>query len=243
VIHGWNAVAAGHVSSAETTLVGAEGVLDVDVTAFAGDVVIRADPKAATATIDAVRRGTHGHSRRGESQDSLEQIAVSYGVEERDSGRTIVVRATTTAAEPWFQMVDIEVTLPQLGTAIVRTARGHVFVTDFTEGVDIETTKGDVRAVSNHVLSQPSTILDAEGSIDWRAPPGSSARIDAEAVNGSVRIKARESRWLGIDPRNDHDSMHGTINDGTNLIVLRTVDGDIRVFVGRNPSQTGSFID
>lgn len=231
------------MKAAETTLVPSDGLMGVEVDSFAGDVVILADRDATTATIDAVKRGTHGYSRRAESEDSLEQISVEYGVEERGPSKFIVVRASTSAPEPWHQRVDLTVTVPRLGTAVVRTARGHVYVTDFAEGVDIETNEGDVRAVSNHVLTQPSTILDAEGSIDWRAPPGSTAKVEAEAVNGVVRVKAREGKWLGLDARNDHDSMYGSINGGANLLVLRTVGGNIRVFVGPNPSHTGSFLD
>lgn len=215
--------------------------MGIEIDSFGGDVVIKADPKAETASIEATRWGTHGYGRRDESEASLDSITVSYAVEDRPEGKTIVVKATSTAPEPWFQHVDLVVIVPRLGAAIVRSSRGHVYVTDFTDGVDIETTKGDVRAVSNHVLSHPSTILNAEGSINWRAPAGSAAMIEAEAVNGTVRVRVRDGKWLAVDSRNDHDSMYGSINQGKNLVILRTVDGDVRVFVGPNPTQTGSF--
>ena len=215
--------------------------MDVEVDSFAGDIVIRADDRLETATIDVIRRGEHGFGRREESTDSLSLIAVAYGVEDRPSGKTIVVKATTTAPEPWFQRADITLTLPRLGSAIVRTSRGHVYVTDFADGVDIETTKGDVRVVSNFRLAQPSTILNSEGSIDWRVAAGSAARVEAEAVNGEVHVRSREGTWLAVDPRNDHDSLYGTINGGTNLVVLRTVGGDIHVYIGPHPGHTGSF--
>ncbi len=242
VAHGWNSVIGGHTSTIETFTIPLEGMVSVEVDAFAGDVVIKADDRLKEATIEVIRRGEHGYGRKGESEESLNSIALAHSIAEHSSGRSLVVKATTTASEPWYQRADITITLPRLGAAIVRTTRGHVFVTDCREGVDIETTKGDVRLVTAFALSQSSTILDAEGTIDWRSASDTSARFEAETVNGSVQMRASGGVWRTTDRRNDHDSLYGTVNAGMGLIVLRTVDGDIRVYVGPHPTQSGSFV-
>ncbi len=233
----------GHVHENESFLVPAAGVLNVDVDNFAGNVVLHASGDGATASIDVVRRGTHGLGRQGESEESLKQLAVTYGVEERNGRATLVVKSTTTHVEPWFQAVDIDIAVPRLGVVIVRTSRGHVMVTNFEDGVDIETTHGDVRVATNAVIDSPSTILNKEGSIDWRVPPRSIGAFQMEAVNGQAQVRVRDGIWLATDRRNDNDSSYGVLNKGTNLVILRTVDGDIRMYVGANPTEMGTFID
>lgn len=240
-LHAWNATVAGHVSLDETYLVATTGIVDVDIDSFAGDVVIQSAGKGETAKIDVVRRGSHGFDRRSESKESLDKIDVKYGVEDRAGRKALVIKARTTDVEPWFQRADMTVTVPQLGVVVVRTTNGHVFVTGTEDGVDIETTKGDVRVCTNAILTKPSTILNAEGSIDWRVPPLSTGRVEAEAVNGEVLLRVKDGVWLGLDRRNDDNSLYGVLNKGTNLIALRTVDGDIRIYVGKYPTEMGTF--
>ena len=243
VIRAWNSTIGGQVHESESFIVPATAVMNVEVDSFAGNVVLHAAGEGATASITVVRRAMHGLTRHGESADSLAQISVSYGVEERDGRTTLVVKTTTTHVEPWFQAVDIDIALPRLGVAVVRTSHGHVIISEFEDGVDIETTKGDVRAVTSFVIHLPSTILNKEGAIDWRVPPGSSGLYEMEAVNGVVKARVQDGIWLLTDRRNDHDSMYGTLNAGTNLVILRTADGDIAAFVGEKPSWFGTFID
>ena len=115
--------------------------------------------------------------------------------------------------------------------------------TDFEDGVDIETTKGDVRVATNTPIRLPSTVLNKEGSIDWRVPPRSAGAYQLEAINGEVQVRVRKGSWLATDKRNDNNSNFGILNKGSNLVVLRTVEGDVQVFVGDNPTEMGSFID
>lgn len=243
VVQTWNRSVGGHVHENESFLVPAAGVINVEVDNFAGNVVMHAVGDGATASIDVVRRATHGLGRHSESEESLKQLAVAYGVEERGGRATLVVKATTTHVEPWFQAVDIDIAVPRLGVVIVRTSRGHVMVTNFEDGVDIETSHGDVRAATNAAILSPSTILNREGSIDWRVAPKSAGSFQMEAVNGQAQIRVRDGVWLATDRRNDSNSNYGVLNRGTNLVILRTVDGDIRMYVGESPTEMGTFID
>lgn|GEM_PF-542197 len=241
--HAWNNIVAGHVQEVETFTVPADGVLNVEVDNFAGHVVVYRDANATTGSIKAIRRGTHGLGHVNESQHSLEEISVTYDLESRGDRQAIVVHTTTTHSQPWFQSVDLEIIVPRLGLVIVRTKQGSVKVTDFEDGVDIESASGNVRAATNSPITAPSTILNKDGSINWRVPPNSAGSYQMEAVNGEVRRRVRSGKWVSTDSRNDHDSSYAILNNGTNLVILRTVEGDIRVFVGKDPTETGSFID
>ncbi|MSR45228.1 MAG: hypothetical protein EXS15_07745 [Phycisphaerales bacterium] len=243
IVRSWNKTIGGEVHRGGTFDLPGPGVMDIEVDSFAGNVFLHASGAGNTGTLGVVRRGTHGISRRDESEESLKEIEVTYEVQDRAGRPTLVVIATTTHVEPWFQALDLDIELPRIGVVIVRTSRGHVIVTDFEDGVDIETTGGDVRAATNSIIHLPSTILDKEGHIDWRVPPGSSGAYEMEAVNGEVQIRVREGNWRAVDRRNDHDSNYGILNAGTNRIVLRTVDGDIQAYVGRKPTGFSTFID
>ncbi len=243
VVHAWNNTVGGHVHENESFLVPSTGVMNIEVDNFAGNVQVDAAGDGATGSIDVVRRGTHGLGRQGESEESLKELAVTYGVEDRAGHATLIIKSTTTHAEPWFQSVDIEITVPRLGVVVVRTSRGHVAITNFEDGVDIETTHGDVRVATNAAITSPSTILNKDGSIDWRVAPKSTGTFEIEAVNGQAQIRVRDGVWLATDRRNDSNSNYGRLNRGTNRVILRTVDGDVRMYVGESPTEMGTFID
>jgi len=74
-------------------------------------------------------------------------------------------------------------------------------------------------------------------------PTRSAGAYQLEAINCEVQVRVRKSSWLAIDKRNDNNSNYGILNKGSNLVVLRTVEGDVQVYVGDNPTEMGSFID
>lgn len=243
VVRAWNKTAGGEVQRSKSVDIPMSGVMDVEIDNFAGDVVIYSTGKSESGTMDLVRRATSEMGPRSELEDSLSDISLTYEVVDRGERKALIISATTKNSKPWFQAIDIDIAVPRLGVVIVRTNRGHVMATDFEDGVDIETTQGDVRVATNNPIRLPSTILNKEGSIDWRVPPRSAGSYQLEAINGDVQVRVRKGSWLATDKRNDNNSNYGVLNKGTNLVVLRTVEGDVQVYVGDNPTEMGSFID
>ncbi len=239
----WNKTVGGEVHQTKVTPVEMTGLMDVEVDNFAGDVVIHTTGRADTGGLEVVRRAMHGMGHRSESEDSLKEIFVTWEIQERGDREVLLIHSTTSHVFPWFQAADIDVTVPQLGVVVVRTGRGHVAVTEFQDGVDIETTQGDVRVATSTPITLPSTILNKDGSIDWRVPPRSAGDYQMETINGEVQVRVREGKWLATDRRNDVDSNYGVLNKGTNFVILRTVGGDIQIYVGKNPTEMGTFID
>ena len=217
--------------------------MDVEVDNFAGDIIINTTTHPEKCGIQVLRRATQGTGYRSEGDASLDQICINWEIVDRADRKALVIHSTTKYELPWFQAADIEVTVPELGVAIVRSSRGHVYVTQFQDGVDIETTNGDVRVATNTPIRSPSTILNKDGSIDWRVPPRSAGSYQMESINGEVQVRVREGSWLATDTRNDMDSNYGVLNKGANLVILRTVGGDIQIYVGKTPLEMGTFID
>lgn len=245
----WRTTFGGESQDSETFTIPTIGQQDVVVNLFAGDVTVHATaspPGTGTeqgiATVTITRRGMHGPSRKDDSTASLTEITATVGSEWREGDSTIVVNATTTHAEPWLQAADVDIALPMLGSVVVRTARGHVYVTNNARGVDIETSKGDVRVVTHFPMSDPTTILNSDGDIDWRVSGRSAGIYDLESVGGLVFARCPVGKWLCTDPTNTDRRLFARLNDGTARVVMRNVDGDIRVAVLDNPADIGTYI-
>ena len=219
------------------------GPLAVDIDNFAGEVVVRADRKVDKTFVEVRRVSTHGLGRLDESQDALDDAAWTASLEPREGGgQTLVVRTDTPNAEKHFHHMEILVVTPSLDTVKVRTPKGDVTVIENQGAVDIETTKGDVRMMTPWPMINPVTIVTSNGSIDYRVRGESKGLFDCETHGGEVRQRCEFGKWLALDRENDHDRFLATLNGGTNPVVLRTSNDDIRVSVVANPTSVGFHI-
>jgi len=236
----------GHKSSQEQTSVPVSGLINVEVRNFAGEVIVRGDrsDRASDAIVIFDRRGTHQGPRGSESDSSLPEIRwTTELVPAPGPGEAPTLRITsaTDHAEPWFQQLDIEVLVNELGRVDIATQRGKVLVSNNRGPLDITTSKGDVRVISTWPQMRESIIVTRDGDIDYRVRGESALQIDAETVGGQVLTRCDAGRWISTDARNDHDSHHATLNGGVERLVLRTVDGDIRIAVVGSPHEVGSL--
>jgi hypothetical protein len=245
----WRTTFGGESSDSETFTIPTIGQQNVVVDLFAGDVTVRATAsppgtgdEQGTATVTITRKGMHGPTRKADSTASLPDITATVGSEWREGMSTILVTATTSHPEPWLQAADVDITVPMVGSVVVRTARGHVYVTNNSRGVDIETSKGDVRVVSQLPMRDPSTILNRDGDIDWRVSGQSAGIYDLESVGGLVFARCPVGKWMCTEPTNTDRRLFARLNDGTARVVMRNVDGDIRVAVLNNPADIGTYI-
>jgi hypothetical protein len=245
----WRTTFGGESQDSETFTIPTIGQQNVVVNLFAGDVTVRATAsppgtgdEQGMATVRITRRGLHGPMRKEDSTASLPDITATVGSEWREGNSTIVVSATTTNPEPWLQAADVDIALPMLGSVVVRTARGHVYVTNNARGVDIETSKGDVRVVTQLPMTDPTTILNRDGDIDWRVSAKSAGIYDLESVGGLVFARCPVGKWLCTDPTNTDRRLFAHLNDGAARVIMRNVDGDIRVAVLSNPADIGTYI-
>lgn len=236
-----------HESAEETQSIDIIEPIDVEIQSFAGDVVLRghhAEGGARSGYVTITRRAVHGFGRGDEAEASLEDISVRTSLKEVLPGRFLLaIDATTSHPEPWFQRVDIEVDVAQLGAVRVKTMRGHVDIRESDHGCSVETTEGACRFITRRAIVDPITLVSSDSPIEVRLPPGSAGYVDAETVGGTVYSRVKVGRWLMRDRRNDGDSLHGSLNDGTNRIILRTSDANIYFSVTETPDTVFSLID
>lgn len=219
------------------------GAVAVDIDNFAGDVVIRADRNVKETVVEVRRVSTHGLGRWWESREALDDAQWTATLEPRaGGGETLVIRTDTPNVEEHFHHVEILVVTPALDTARVRTTNGDVTIIENQGAVDIETTHGNVRMMTPWPMINPMTIITSEGSIDYRVRGESKGTFDCESHGGQVRQRCEYGHWLALDTDNDHDRFYAVLNGGTNPVVLRTSDENIRVAVVPNPTAVGPII-
>lgn len=220
-----------------------DGPLAVDVESFSGDVVVRADRKSERTVVEVRRVSTHGLGRMMESADALDDAAWTASLEPRaGGGETLVVRTSTPNVEAHFQRVEVTIYTPSLDSVRVRTTNGDVTIVENQGSVDVETTRGDVRMMTPWPMTGPMTIVTSEGSIDYRVRGESKGVFDCESHGGEVRQRCEFGSWIALDRDNDHDRFLAVLNGGTNPVILRTSDENIRVAIVPDPTAVGMMI-
>lgn len=217
------------------------GPFAVDVRTFNGDVIIRVDPDIDRARVRIVKAALHGAKRTDEAESSLSQIQTGVDLLPGDLGPVLQVRSSTTHAEPYFQRTHVYIDAAGVEDVLVHTQRGQVVVRGASGEVDISTTGGDVRFMTDLPLTQPILISVDEGDIDLRARGESTGVIDAQATLGVVSHRV-DLGMLVVKPGTDTQTLRAVLNDGFNPINLRTTDGDIRFVIKANPTEVGMMI-
>jgi DUF4097 and DUF4098 domain-containing protein YvlB len=219
------------------------GPVAIDVQSFNGDIVVTAtaDPKAKQAKVTIVREGTHGFDRAKEAKASLADISYTAEIVPGELGQVLQLRTSTTNIEPHFQRAHVYIELPEVADLRVHTTNGKVWARNITGSVDVSTSEGDVRIMTNQPMLRPVTIVNRNGDIDYRVRAESTGKIDCQTVNGKVTALVKYGT-MNIQPPTRTDLLNATLNSGTNPLVMRTVNGDIRIAVVSNPEHVGQMI-
>jgi hypothetical protein len=225
----------------EPVVLPVQGPVAIDVESFGGDVIVEADARLRQATVGVVLEATHGYKRSGEAKASLAQIEHSAELVPGDMGPVLRVRTATTHAEPYFQRAHVRIDLPHADGVRVRTRWGRVELVDVEGTLDVETSEEDVRVMTHLALVRPVTILNRQGSIDYRVRGESSGAFDCRAIRGNVDARVVYGRFV-VRSGTDGSTLLATLNGGTNPVVLRTVDGHIRIAVVADPTEIGASI-
>ena len=214
------------------------GPIAIDVESFNGDVRIRVVPDLDTGVLTFSRRAVHGFGRTDDAKLSLRQIHCEAGIVPGELGQVLQIRTTTTHAEPHYQRADVIIELPNVDGVRVRTRSGHVYATGVGGEIDIVTSDGDVRVMTEEPLLQAVRIFNNGGDIDYRVRAESTGELDCSSLRGRVFHNARHGRLI-VHEGTSFDVLRATLNDGRNPVVLRTADGDVRLAVVEAPMQVG----
>ena len=239
-----NAIVMGEMSIDEAPIdIDTVGMIDLDVDSFGGTVRIEAVPGMTGTVIEPVRRSFHGHTRRDESIETLDDIRYSVEMMKGELDReTLVIKAWTDEDEAHYQGIDFFIQTGSIGSVKVRTNRGRVWVKNNQDGVDIETTNGDIRVVTKYPMTGPMTMVTKTADIDYRAPAGSGGHFDIESIGGRIYQRFTHTRITATSPDNGESVFIANVGDSESPVTLRTTYGDIRVAIVDDPLDVGPFI-
>lgn len=239
-----NALIGGEMAEDDARItIDSRGILDVDIESFGGNIRIEAVPGMKGTVIEPVRRSFLGHLRRDEGQIALDRIDYRIELREGDLDReTLRISSSTTHPEDHFQGVDFYIRTGELGAVEISTIRGRVWVKDNTGPVDIQTTYGDIRVVTDHPMNGEVVLMTKDASIDYRVSPGSTGLYDLRSVGGEVYQRFTNARVTATSEENGPSIFVARVGEGVNPVILRTTYGDIRVAVVENPTQVGPII-
>lgn len=216
------------------------GPIDVVVDSVGGDVEIIGNPKIAVTTVQVVREAQHGYLRGNDPLDAIRMIDWNAELTPGPGPlETLRVSSSYDGPEPWFIRTHVRIETPDLANVNVQTVRGSVDIVNNTGGVDVRTDDGSILVASMHPLRGESTIIGSGGDIDYRVPRGSTGFFDVEVVDGEIQTRITEGLWRYVDKANTADMVNATLNAGTNPVIIRTTEGDIRISVVRNPLGYG----
>ena len=218
----------------------ADEPIALEIESFAGDVLIEVDDQRDNIKLIVTREGTHGFGREEQSRASLDLIDYYTEVISTERGRTLRIVATTSYDQPELQRANIRIAAPAIDGVKVRT-KGRVRLEMIRGPVDVVTEGGRVQVLTAWPMTEPVTIINNDGPIDYRVRGESTGRFDCMTIGGQVSAAVRYGAFRVLPPTK-HDVLLAVLNDGENPIELRAIDGDIRIAVMADPMEVGGMI-
>lgn len=219
-----------------------DGIVDIDLESFAGDVVIRGGRETkGKALLTATVLAVHGRERQAEAEAALDEVAVKAEVRRGGDVPTLAVRCTTEHDEPWLLRTNLDIELPEVRRVRVKTRHGKVHVYENRGACHVHTADGDIRMFTPWAISEDVTLVTRGGEIIFRAFTGTCGTFDVECVNGDVLTRVEAGDWRILDRRNDHDTLRATLGTCGNKVTIRNVDAKVRISIVKDPMEYGSI--
>lgn len=214
------------------------GHINFDLDGVNGTVVINGQPGGDSVTVTAEARV--GSDTIEDAQEGLDQLEISV----TDNNSTIFVQTVQPVFTQGRQyVVDYTITVPSDLTVSMSIVNGHVTVNDMDNSVFVVAENGNVDfadifgditvSVENGSVNGNVTLpADGEaiistvnGDVDLGIPTTTSAELFGHVTNGTISWENLEL----MDVTQTNTSLHGTLGDGTGLVDLTTVNGNIVV--------------
>ena len=116
----------------------------------------------------------------------------------------------------------------------VQTSTGDVTLLGISGSLDIRTSDGDILVATNNPMVKTVSIENHRGNIIFRVSELSTGNIDISAIGGDARFDAI-SGHASVLSNTSKGHVMAVLNDGKNVVNLRTVDGNASFEVVKNP--------
>jgi hypothetical protein len=134
--------------------------------------------------------------------------------------------------------VDLEVRMPSVRGVHIRSSGGPIVLHNVSGPMSITNglqggPGGNVIVRTNEPLTDPIWIDTPAGNIDLFMPPESRGVFALRSDDGTADFYALRGKLDGVRPT--PQTWNGTLNDGTNEVVLRSGRGRVRGMVDQTP--------
>lgn len=163
------------------------------------------------------------------------------GLVQVEGGRNVIkIRPTQELLDTPGVYVALEVRAPSNRGVYVRSTGGPIFLTGVSGPMSITNglrngEGGSVTVRTNEPLSDPIWIDTPKGNVDLFMPPLSRGVFALQSDDGTADFYAVRGHLDGV--RVTALTWSGTLNDGTNEVVLRSGSGRVRGMVDENPDS------
>ncbi|MDG2032227.1 MAG: DUF4097 family beta strand repeat-containing protein [Phycisphaerales bacterium] len=217
-----------------------QGAINIEIDSIGGNIKVVGNPDATVTTVEVVREASHGYLRGSEPYEAL---ALTDWSSEITPGpgplETLRVRTAYDGPEAWYLQTHIRIETPDLSGVTVRTPRGSVEIINNSGRVDVQTEEGGILVATTHPQLEDNVLIGNEGDIDYRIPAGSTGDFDIAVIDGDIKTRITAGQWRYLNRGNSPDVVNATLNSGSNPVVIRTTEGDIRIAVVKNPHGYG----
>ena len=212
------------------------GPIRVDVSSFAGDVVLK-EVDGYVGTSVEVRRTTATPMNliRGSSW-----IQCSAYINHHPLGEEVVVKVIDT--ERLFRKKHAQIIVTTSGfTGIqIDTSKGNIDATCGSIPLNIKTSDGDVFVAITEPMTKNVAVTNKRGDIYLNFLPNSSGILDATSLGGESILNATVGHSVLL-AGTTKEHLLAIVNDGDNTFSLNTVDGNVHVTVTEHPENGWSW--
>lgn len=210
-------------------------LLALDVKNIRGSVEVRVNRHLTSAMIES----TAGISKRDDYSPKgdraiVDALSVSANLESSGEQGVLKVVSTSQRPEAEDQRVDLLITLPRCDGVNIDNRGGLVMVVGASGAHTITNREGPVEVRTNSPLIDPVTLTTTNGNIFYQVPEGSSGAFDLATLKGECAFR-NEVTAEQKDVYYTRERLSTVLNDGENAVVARTNDGDVRVWVIKDP--------
>jgi hypothetical protein len=208
-----------------------QGAINIEIDSIGGNIEVIGNPDVTVTTVEIVREAGHGYLRGSEPYEALTLTDWSSEITPGPGPlETLRVRTAYDGPEAWYMQTHIRIQTPDLAGVTIRTPRGSVEIINNTGTLDVQTEDGGILVATIHPQRGDNVLIGNEGDIDYRVPAGSTGEFNVAVIEG---------QWRYLDRANSSDVVNATLNSGSNPVVIRTTEGDIRISVVKNPLGYG----
>lgn len=208
------------------------GPLAIDIENFRGSIELRTNPSLETVQVIGEVRSDE-HFKKPVQDEIFASVDITARIEESGPLGTLRVRSTSTRTEPDHR-VDLTIYAPRCDGLRVVNSDGLVMVVNTSGATEITNRSGAVELRTSRPMVDNVTITTTDGNIYYQVPPGSTGNFDLQTLDGMTAFVDR----TGMSSESRSDSLQGysgNLNEGTNDVVARTNNGDVRVWVIDDP--------